>query len=273
MDIKLIAMDLDGTALQPDHLTISGKLKKALQQAHDRGIFIVPVTGRPYRLLPPFLLGHPAWESYAVLCNGAQIRDLRTDRVHAHFPLEREHLQKVLKIVERYDLPAEFNSDGRLYLTQKSLSQEMQEPKLLFHCRAFLPKHGSIVENLEDCCQMQVEKVHMNCIPRDRWNQIQQDLRNLDVSVVCEKPPNLEVTHRCATKGQGLAALCRELSIPLGNVMAIGDSGNDLSMLETAGFSVAMGSSPDYIKSAANAITGSNLEDGAAEAILKYVLQ
>ena len=53
MDIRLIAMDLDGTALQPDRCSFSSRLNAALKEAHKRGIAIVPVTGRQFNMLPP----------------------------------------------------------------------------------------------------------------------------------------------------------------------------------------------------------------------------
>ena len=164
MNIQLIALDLDGTALNPDHLTLSARLQKVLKKAHEKGIRVVPVTGRPYRLLPSLLLDHPDWESYAVLCNGAQVRDLRTGEVLANHPMEKDFLSQVLDIVESYDLPVEFNSDGRLYHTKHTLSQELLEPRLLFHCTFLLPKSGVMVESLRDCCDLEVEKVHINCV-------------------------------------------------------------------------------------------------------------
>ena len=63
MDIRLIAMDLDGTALQPDRCSFSPRLIAALEDAHSRGIAIAPVTGRQYSMLPcrkePSHLGKP----------------------------------------------------------------------------------------------------------------------------------------------------------------------------------------------------------------------
>lgn len=56
MDIQLIAMDLDGTALLDDHRSFSPRLTAALLEAHRRGIAIAPVTGRQFVLLPPPLL-------------------------------------------------------------------------------------------------------------------------------------------------------------------------------------------------------------------------
>ena len=272
MSIQLIAMDLDGTALQPDHQTISEGLQQALQEAHRRGIRIVPVTGRPYRLLPPFLHNHPVWESEAVLCNGAEIRDMTTGQRTSYFPIPREQLESILSVSEDYDLPVEFNAEGRLYLTEKTLNREKEEERMQYHCMEFLPQHGILVEDLHSCCDMYVEKVHFNCIRPDCWENVEQALKALNVSVVCEKPPNLEVTHRQATKGQGLRSLAETLQIPMKNVMALGDSGNDLSMLEAAGLSVAMGSAPEPIRAAADYVTGTNLQDGAAAAIRRFVL-
>ena len=272
MNIAMIALDLDGTALQPDHLTISPRMEKTLQKAHDRGIAIVPVTGRPYGLLPPFLKAHPQWESFAILCNGAEERDMKTGRVTAHAPLDQSHIRMVLEEAKRFDLPVELNAGGKLYLTKKTLQQEKKEPKLLFHCTVFLKEHGIFVEDLSELSGLSVEKIHLNCIPEPVWPEVQRALSGLPVSVVCEKPPNLEVTHKTATKGQGLSRLCSRLSIPMDQVMAIGDSGNDLSMLESVGLPVAMATAPERIQRAAAYVTGSNLADGAAEAICRFAL-
>lgn len=272
MQTALIALDLDGTALRPDHLTISPRLEKTLEKAHDRGILIVPVTGRPYGLLPPFLKAHPLWESYAILCNGAEERDMKTGLVTAHAPLEEKHIRLVLEAAREFDIPAELNAGGKLYLTQKTLEHERREPKLLFHCTVFLKEHGIFVPDLENLSELSVEKIHLNCIPEEKWDQVLSALSEIPVSVVCEKPPNLEVTHRTATKGQGLTRLCSRLSIPMDQVMAIGDSGNDLSMLESVGLPVAMATAPERIRRAAAYVTGSNLQDGAAEAICRFAL-
>ena len=78
MDIRLIAMDLDGTALQTDRCSFSPRLIAALEEAHNRGIAIAVVTGRQYTMLPPAVQNHPVWENLVVLCNGAQIRKLST---------------------------------------------------------------------------------------------------------------------------------------------------------------------------------------------------
>ena len=73
MDIQLICMDLDGTALSADRKTFSPRLMAALEAAHQKGIAIAPVTGRQFGLLPPAVTGHPVWENLVVTCNGGGI--------------------------------------------------------------------------------------------------------------------------------------------------------------------------------------------------------
>ena len=74
------------------------------------------------------------------------------------------------------------------------------------------------------------------------------------------------------SKASGVAALARDLNIPLQEVMAIGDNNNDIQMLHTVGWGVAMGHASEVVKAAAKAITASNREDGVARAIERYAL-
>ena len=83
----------------------------------------------------------------------------------------------------------------------------------------------------------------------------------------------LDVTHPLANKGEGVRALCRRLGVDLANVAVIGDMFNDVSMFEVAGFSMAMGQSPDAVKRMADAVSpATNDTDGFARAILEIVL-
>lgn len=75
-----------------------------------------------------------------------------------------------------------------------------------------------------------------------------------------------------ASKGNALATLAHSLNIPLEETMAIGDGLNDISMLRVAGLGVAMGHAPRRVRASADVVTGSNAEDGMAQALEAYVL-
>ena len=83
----------------------------------------------------------------------------------------------------------------------------------------------------------------------------------------------MEITHPEATKSAGILALCRLLDIPPEQAVALGDSGNDESMLRTAGLSIAMGNAPEHIRAMADVVTDTNENDGAAIAIERYALK
>ena len=84
--------------------------------------------------------------------------------------------------------------------------------------------------------------------------------------------PNLEFANYTLDKIKATDAVLRELGISYEETMAIGDSSSDLEIIKACGVGVAMGNAPDYIKEAANDVTGINTADGLADAFEKYVL-
>jgi hypothetical protein len=79
--------------------------------------------------------------------------------------------------------------------------------------------------------------------------------------------PILTLTAAGADKGVALAVACEDLGIGVEEVVAFGDSGNDLEMFRVAGAAVAMGQATDEIKSAATFVSARNDEDGVAVAV------
>ena len=92
-----------------------------------------------------------------------------------------------------------------------------------------------------------------------------------ELSVACSLPGNVELTHRDATKGAAMTALCAHLGIPLERAVAFGDERNDCSMLAAAGLGVAMGNAAPETKAAARLVTGTNQEDGVARTLLRLL--
>lgn len=273
MKIQMICIDLDGTALNPDHKTFSPRLLADLEEAHRRGIAIIPVTGRQYGLLPEALLQHPVWEELAVLCNGGQIRRLGSGQVLQRLDIPQEALHQLLALAERFRLPIEFSVDSRLHLTRRSLALQQEDPTLRFHRETILPKCGVLVEDPSGIFHLGVEKVNLLCISDAVRSEVELAMNSIDVCAVWSSAHAMEITHAKASKGAALETVCGLMSIPPENVLALGDSGNDESMLRMAGLGVAMGSAPEAIKAIADAITDTNHSDGAAKAIERYVLQ
>ena len=272
MDICMIAMDLDGTALLNDRCSFSPRLNAALEEAHSRGIEIAVITGRQFSMLPPAVQNHPAWENLVVLCNGAQIRRMATGDVLYAKNIGREALEQLLQLSQNLDIPMEISVDSVLYLTPKSLNQQLDLPHLDFHVNTILNNHGMVVPTLEPLLDAAVEKVNLPHIPPHLHAQAEDLLKDISVSAVWSSPNSIEITHPEAQKGIALDVLCDLLKIPVENTLALGDSGNDESMLKKAGLGIAMGNAPDFIKKIADAVSETNDHDGAAIAIERYAL-
>lgn len=273
MNIRLICMDLDGTALQKDRMSFSPRLTSALEKAHEQGIAVAVVTGRQFGLLPPAVTNHPVWENLAVLCNGGQVRTLATGALLDSLDIEQAALRQLLALAETQDLPIEFSVESCLYLTEHSLTLQQNDENLVFHRDIILAQNGRIVESLEPLCRGRVEKVNLLCIPDEKRDAVLEQLQSIAVSAVWSSHNCMEITHPDADKGRGLEAVCRILDIPEECTMALGDSGNDIAMLRRAGLGVAMGNAPDYVKEAANVVTDRYDDDGAAKAIERYALK
>jgi Cof subfamily protein (haloacid dehalogenase superfamily) len=86
------------------------------------------------------------------------------------------------------------------------------------------------------------------------------------------QPYYLDVTHPAADKGGAVRDLCAAAGVDLANTAVIGDMANDVAMFRVAGFSVAMGQSPDAVKAEADAVTAANTDEGFARAIETLVL-
>ena len=272
MDIKLICMDLDGTALQSDRKSFSPRLIAALEAAHKKGIAIAPVTGRQYGLLPPAVTGHPVWENLVVTCNGGQIYRLGTGERLFTQDIAETALRQLLSIADRFGLPLEMSVDSRLHLTQASYDAQLPHENLRFHVHTILAKSGVIVDSLEPLCTQAVEKAQLPWIPPELGADVEAALRDAAVSAVWSSSTSMEITHPNSNKGAALAALCRLLDISAAHVLALGDSGNDESMLRSAGIGVAMGNAPDFLKSIADAVSEPHDRDGAAIAIERFCL-
>lgn len=108
-----------------------------------------------------------------------------------------------------------------------------------------------------------------------RLQQLEADIRAVvegRATIDLSQPYLLDVTAERANKGEGVATLADLIGLPLSEAVVIGDMANDLRMFARAGFSIAMGQAPGYVRTAANFVTDTDTADGAAKAIDKIIL-
>ena len=276
MEISLLAMDLDGTALLDDHKTFSPRLRAALDAAARKGVAIVPTTGRQYAMLPPAVHTGAAWEDLCILCSGGEIRRLRTEELLETHYIETDVARRVMEIAAQLGQPVELSADGQLYLTRESWDMQREHAESLqFHLNSILTTRGREVSSLDAVLEqpgLALDKINLPYVPCEQRAEAERLLTTAPISFAWSSPHSIEITHSLATKANGMLMVCELLGVDSAHTMAIGDSDNDISMLRVAALGVAMGSAPQEVKDAADAVTGSNMEDGAAIAIERYIL-
>ncbi len=273
MEIKLIALDMDGTALR-NNGTLSPRTAEALTAAMEKGVTFVPTTGRMKNYIPKAIMDLPGWR-YAVTSNGASVWDLWEDKVIAANYLDAKLTTELLDAIEPLHMYYEVYSGGNSYAEGTRLDHLKDFPLSDWHLRFVI--HGDKpvqrVENMREFIKTHpVEKIFLPDTETQKHQKAYGILKEFPILITSSTANNLELNHPAAHKGKALEELCAYLQIKREEVMAAGDNNNDYQMLEFAGFAVAMENAIDGVKKIADYITLSNEEDGVAAAIEQFVL-
>ena len=210
---------------------------------------------------------------YASTSNGASIIDMNKEEPLYEDLIPAERMPDIIRRIKDLPVIIELFYKGACYCDRSTLpviEQILQERPSVQNGQApEIYEDGIFDRLLQD--PFPVEKVHLifsDLKIRKEIMDFYQKENILDVTSAFAE--NLELTSKTATKSNALLRLAGILGISQEETMAIGDSFNDLDMLEAAGTSVAMGNAEPEIKETADLITKTNDEDGVAWAIEKY---
>lgn len=268
MDIKLIAIDMDGTLLNSKGY-ISQNNINALKKALDAGIHIVPATGRVLQVLPQPLQTMSQIQ-YIITSNGAAVYKKGNPIPIYSNCMTLEKTICILNLIKPYNPVIEIYIDGNGYYEKQILDrfQELQVPE---NFRKLYEQIKNPVENLSEFVnnnKRDVEKLNIPWLKEEIKQKILNDLKNFPgIYITTSLKENIEVNNIGVNKGEGLKYLCETLNLKAENVMAIGDSFNDSQMLEVAGVPVVMENGEEELKKISKFITKSNDNDGVAYAI------
>lgn len=273
MGIRLIAVDLDGTLLNSAK-ELTDYTIKILEKAAEKGVYIVPSTGRSASGIPDKIANLP-FVLYALTLNGAMVVNMRTNEKIHQCVYSREEAVKLWDFIQKYDALPDCAIDGELYMESKTfikLPNYTQSPERI----ALMRQTRKETDNIRSLLlQNNAESAKMNLLFADskkRMKAKEELLQIPFVEVSSSLPLNLELNRKGGNKGNGLLALANYLGLKMEDLMACGDSDNDYSMIEVAGLGVAMENASKELKDIADAVTLSNDEDGVAYAIEKWVL-
>lgn len=243
-EIKLIALDMDGTLLNEENV-VTENTKRIIKQAEQQGIYVVISTGRPLATSISYAK-ELELSSYIITTNGAEIYTVEEELIE-------QHTINATKMEQLWHI----GNDKKLnmwLLASDAVFVQARRPND-FAAHDWL-KIG--YDHLDE-----VDKLHV----MEQLKQVQ------DLEITNSTPENIEVNEKGINKASGLRTLCSRLEIEMNEVMAVGDSLNDFKMIKEAGIGIAMGNAQDDILNIADYVTSTNREDGVAKAIETYALK
>ena len=267
-NIKIIAFDLDGTVFRNDK-TISPRVRDTLRAAAERGIELVPATGRAFNGIPNELKAMPG-VNYLITSNGAAV--YRTD---GSLVYERavpcDTASAIISEFDRNSVITAAYFDGSGYMELRGFEKAI-EMGLPSHAIEYFKTTRVMVDSLPEFVMESNKPVRVITLafrPEDKAAQknIIEIVKKYDVSCVYGGDMNIDINHRKSGKGYALLEIAKLLGIAPEDTAAIGDSENDSDMLKKAGVGIAMANADEDAKAAADMITLSNEEDGVAAAI------
>lgn len=278
MSYKLICIDMDGTLLNNKH-EISERNKEAIKKATERGVKVAVTTGRLFASAK-YYAGLLGVKTPIISCNGAFIREKDEDKVIYESVLNEDQLDRVYDVIKKYDINMAYFNTPNTVISEKIVPEEHgykvmnkmmgeSKEKVMFSegidfKEAFKTYGKHILKAI--CIENDSNKLE------DLFKAKEELKKYEDLEVVSSSPSNFEVMNKGTSKGRAVKVLADILNINREEIMCLGDSENDLSMIEFAGLGVAMGNAEEFLKEKADYITDTNENDGVAKAIEKFVL-
>ncbi len=272
---KMICIDIDGTLIRDD-LTVSERVKDAVKKAKEKGIVVALSTGRMHQSALQYS-DELGLTDPIVSSNGAYVSDRDRDVIYYEENLALEDILSIDETLKKFDTKINWYNHGTMYVAEyrdyvgryERLSKTLPENRRI-HIR-YITEEFTIKDILSETGNTIQKGIVFPAM--EKIASIKEEMmKNKRVKVVSSGADNVEFTSYKADKGLGVLALAKELGIHAEEIIAVGDSENDLPMLKVVGMPVAMGNAMESLFPHVKYITDSNMNDGVASLIEKFIL-
>lgn len=264
MKYKMLVLDMDDTLLN-DNNTISNENKVMLSKARELGVHIVLASGRPTPAMTAYAKELQLDNSYMISYNGAVITDLKEDKIIFEQTLTQEQIH------ELYDYSLKSETHIITYVDGKIVSETDSEYIEIEKNITGL-EHNKVINFKEE-----VQSSAVKCILLEEpsyLKEVEKDLKAAmpHLSVSMSKPFFLEVAQNGIDKGASIKFLAEKLNILQSEIIAVGNAGNDLTMIEYAGLGVWVDNVDPELRDKGDFIVASNNNHGVAEVVRRFIL-
>lgn len=266
MQYKMIVVDMDDTLLMDDH-TISDENREMIFKAQEMGVYVVLASGRPTSAMIAYAkeLKMDYYNSYMISFNGSTITDLKEDKVLFEQALTKEQIHSL------YDFSRQNNTHIITYLGEQIISERHSEyidieSTITGLELLIVPSFKDAVTTSAVKCLLLEEPSYLKTV-----ESVLKDAMP-DLSVCMSKPFFLEAAPNGIDKGAAIQVLAKKLNIHQSEIIAVGNAGNDLSMVQYAGLGVWVDNVDPELREFGDVIVASNNDHGVAEVIKRYIL-
>ena len=267
---RIVASDLDGTLLNKEQI-VSEENHYAISEMSRLGVEFVPTTGRAMNEIDPSLINSPDIR-YIITSNGAVVYDKNIEKPILTRYIPRDTVRLVLEALHSYNVFIVVHEGGKTYFDKNKYN-----PEFLNRCGIdayfghIISQHAVAVEDFENflLSSDEMEMIALFFELNEATCSCKQIFENSGRLCVAQSSANyLEVYSSDAGKGKTLVALANKLGVDIADVIAVGDSNNDSTMIEEAGLGLAVANACDPLKELADQTICDN-----SEHIAKYVLE
>jgi Cof subfamily protein (haloacid dehalogenase superfamily) len=271
LNVRMLAIDMDGTLLN-NQKRISEENAAALKKLQAEAIHLVICTGR-HPQNARLLLQRHGLSCPVIGLNGSLIVNDKGTEFLAEHPFSPEDAEKVIELLEKNQM--DYMAFTKTYMALREQTEgAYTRLRLNYIYEISNGNYKAGPAEIKEALKQRVYK--FAAFNKERPGLLRKTRAELGeyehLNIAKSADSNIEIMPGGIDKGSGILDYARLLNIPAEEIMAIGDQENDIPMLKSAGYSIAMGNASEQVKLAAGYQTESNEENGVAKALGKYVL-
>ena len=262
--IRLLISDVDGTLVRKDK-TVSDATVAAVRRLRGAGVRFTLISARPLTGVQSILqrlgvdLPVGAYNGGTIARpDGTRVSAARVDAATAREAVAAFDLDWVVTWVF---------ADGRWHTRTTDTPHNASEIVTAAQQPTVVDDFAPLLDRVDKIVAVSDEEPRLAALERTT-----QEALKGRATVARSQTYYLDVTAPEANKGHGVTELAKALGVPLAQTAVVGDGQNDVYMFKVAGLSIAVDNASEEVKKAADHVTASNVDDGVAKAIDRYIL-